>query len=78
MYKLQYANKTLSYLKDVDLIEVHILIDLLAFATIFKSGNESIHCLFATDGTDRDVFDVSKERFLFSLTAGNIIVSLSF
>ena len=69
--RTQYANKSLPYLQDLDVLELKALIGLLVYTAIFKSGNESIHSLFATDGTCRDVFryTMSKERFLFLLTA---------
>ncbi|XP_069670943.1 piggyBac transposable element-derived protein 4-like isoform X1 [Periplaneta americana] len=66
-----YANKNLSCLHDVDLVELKAWIGLMVYTAIFKSGNESIHSFFATDGTGRDVFrcTLSMKRFLFLLTA---------
>nr|CAH7731688.1 unnamed protein product [Callosobruchus chinensis] len=44
---------------------------LLIYTSVFKSGNESINSLFATDGTGRDVFrcTMPRRRFEFLLTA---------
>lgn len=64
-----YKNKNLPFLQLMDKIELKALIGLLAFSSVFKAGNESVHSFFATDGTGRGVFrcTMSKERFLFLL-----------
>ena len=60
-----------SYLHDLDIIELKAFIGLLVFTAIFKSGNESLDSLFATDGTGRDIFrcTMTKNRMLFLLSA---------
>lgn len=67
----QYKRKTLSFLENLDLRELKAFIGLLIFSSVFKSGNESLNNLYATDGTGRDIFrcTMSKERFLFLLNA---------
>lgn len=69
--KENYKNKNLPFLQSMDEIELKALIGLLAFSSVLKAGNESVHSFFATDGTGRDVFrcTMSKERFLFLLNA---------
>lgn len=67
----KYGRKNLSYIQETDVMELSALIGLLVYTSVFKAGNESVHSLFATDGTGRDVFrcTMSKERFLFLLSA---------
>lgn len=62
-----YKKKNLSYVHKLDLIELKGLIGLLVYSAVFKSGNESVHSLFATDGTGREIFrcTMTKQRFLF-------------
>jgi hypothetical protein len=51
------------------MIELKGLIVLLVYTSIFKSGNECVLSLFATDGTGREIFrcTMTKERVLFLL-----------
>ncbi|KAJ8951169.1 hypothetical protein NQ314_007709 [Rhamnusium bicolor] len=62
--------KTSPTLKDLDKIELYAFLGLLAFTSLFKSNNESISTLFATNGTGREMIRciMSKERFAFLLT----------
>ena len=61
----------MTYLHDLDMTELKAFIGLLVFTAIFKSGNESLDSLFATDGTGRDIFrcTMTKNRMLFILAA---------
>lgn len=66
-----YANiQKVAYLHNLDMIELKGFIGLLIYTAIFKSGNESVLNIFATDGTGREIFRcvMTKERFLFILT----------
>ena len=67
----KYSRKNLSFLQSLELIELKAFIGLLVFTAVFKSGNETVDNLFATDGTGRDIFrcTMSKKRFLFILAA---------
>lgn len=51
------------------MLELRALLGLLVYTEVFKSGNENIDLLFATDGTGRDIFrcTMSKRRFEFLL-----------
>lgn len=51
-------------------IELQAFLGLLIFTSVFKSEDESVHSLYATDGTGRNIFrcTVSKQGFLFILT----------
>lgn len=64
----RYKNPT-SYIHDIDSTELNGFIGLLIYSAVFKSGNESVNNLFATDGTGRELFrcTMTKERFLFIL-----------
>lgn len=42
--------------KDLDLIEFKAFLGILMFTAIFKSNNEDLQAMFATDGTGRDIF----------------------
>ena len=61
----------MTYVHNIDIAELKAFIGLLVFTAIFKSGNESIDGLFATDGTGRDIFrcTMTKNRMLFILAA---------
>lgn len=67
----KYKRKSLSFIQDMDIIELRALVGLLVYSSVFKANNESVLSLYATDGTGREVFrcTFSKERFLFLLTA---------
>ncbi|KAK2723788.1 hypothetical protein QYM36_002210 [Artemia franciscana] len=57
-----------TFTKPFGQVELWIFFDLLYTAWVFKSGNEDATvCLFAKDGTGRDIFRVTKslERFLY-------------
>ncbi|XP_039278930.1 piggyBac transposable element-derived protein 4-like [Nilaparvata lugens] len=64
----RYKNPT-SFIHDADYTELYGFIGLLIYSAVFKSGNESVDSIFATDGTGRELFrcTMSKERFLFLL-----------
>lgn len=60
----------MSFIQDIDIIELRALIGLLIYSSMFKANNESVLSFYATDGTDREVFrcTFSKERFLFLIS----------
>lgn len=49
--RAKYKRNTSPTLKDLDKIELHAFFGLLAFTALFKSNNECINTLFATNGT---------------------------
>lgn len=65
----KYKNINSPILSTIDEIEMKAFLGLLVYTSVFKSGNESINSLFATDGTGRDVFrcTMPKRRFEFLL-----------
>lgn len=67
----KYKEQTSPILSTIDETEMKAFLGILVYTSVFKSGNESINCLFATDGTGRDVFrcTMPKRRFEFLLTA---------
>lgn len=67
--RARYQKRNLSYVHDCDMLELRGFIGLLIYSAIFKSGEESVHSLFATDGSGREIFrcSMTKERFLFLL-----------
>lgn len=58
-------------LSDITTTELQAFLGLLLFTAIFKSNNEDIRSIFATDGTGRDIFRsvMSQERFATLLIA---------
>lgn len=64
-FREKYKDNSHQTLRDIDIIELKAFLDLLVYTEVFKSGNESLNSLFATDGTGRDVFrcTMSKRRF---------------
>lgn len=64
-----YKGTSVSYVNHLDMIELRAFIGFLLYTAVFKSNNESVLSLFATDGTGRDIFRciMTKERFLFLL-----------
>lgn len=70
----KYKNDNHLSLSDIDMIEMKAFIGLLIYSEVFKSGNENLDCLFATDGTGRDVFrcTMTKRRF------ENLLIALRF
>lgn len=68
--RAKYKRPDLGALKDLDMLELHAFLGLLGFTSLFKSNNESINTLFATNGTGREIIRciMSKERFCFLLT----------
>lgn len=67
----KYNRKSLSFIQDMDIIELRSLVGLLIFSSVFKANNESMLSFYATDGTGREVFrcTFSKERFIFLISA---------
>nr|CAI5822733.1 unnamed protein product [Callosobruchus analis] len=47
-----YKNKSLSQLKEVDILEMRAFLGLLIYTAVFKSNREKISTIFATDGTE--------------------------
>ncbi|CAK1590577.1 unnamed protein product [Parnassius mnemosyne] len=74
LVRQKYKRQGKPELKDLDSVELDAFIGLLIFSAAFKSNNEDIIALFATDGTGRDIFKgvMSKDRFAM------ILVSLRF
>lgn len=69
--RTKYKRQNKPELVDVGVRELEALLGLLLYTAIFKSNDEDVRSIFATDGTGRDVFRavMSKERFLILLTA---------
>ncbi|XP_022204262.2 piggyBac transposable element-derived protein 4-like [Nilaparvata lugens] len=67
----KYKRKNLSFIQDMDIVELRALVGLLIYSSVFKANNESVLSFYATDGTGREVFrcTFSKERFLFLISA---------
>lgn len=65
----KYKRQNKPELKDIDAVEFDAFIGLLIFSAVFKSNDEDMNALFATDGTGRDIFRgvMSKERFAMIL-----------
>lgn len=57
-------------LKPIDDVEMKAFVGLLFYTAIFKSNNEDISSIFATDGTGRDIFRLvmSQKRFAILLS----------
>lgn len=69
--KYDIHNLSCQYTNHVDSIEMNAFLGLLYLAGVFKSNNEDLKSLFATDGTGRDIFraTMSLNRFYFLLSA---------
>lgn len=69
--RTKYADGNRTDLRDLDVIELKAFIGLLFYSAIFKSNNEDLNSIFATDGTGREVFrcTMSIKRFQVLLTA---------
>nr|CAH7717457.1 unnamed protein product [Callosobruchus chinensis] len=67
----RYSAESRHHLRDIDMVELREFLGLLVYSAIFKSSHESIDCLFATDGTGREIFRavMSKKRFAIILLA---------
>lgn len=65
----KYKRERKPELKDLDIVELDASFGLMIFSAAFKSNDEDINALFATDGTGRDIFRgvMSKERFAMIL-----------
>ncbi|KAJ8970593.1 hypothetical protein NQ314_001126 [Rhamnusium bicolor] len=68
--RARYKTQNSATLKDLNKTELYEFFGFLAYTALFKSNNECIHTLFATDGTGREIIRciMSKERFAFLLT----------
>lgn len=66
----KYKDQDSPILCTIDETEMKAFLGILVYTSVFKSGNESINSLFATDGTGRAVFrcTMPKRRFEFLLT----------
>lgn len=69
--KQKYKRPNKPELADLNVIELRAFLGLLLYTSIFKSQDEDISSIFATDGTGRDIFRavMSKERFSILLGA---------
>nr|XP_022910280.1 uncharacterized protein LOC111421369 [Onthophagus taurus] len=52
----RYGRTNKPELQDLDMVELPAFFGLLYYSSIFKSNNEDLQSLFATDGTGRDIF----------------------
>ncbi|GJQ66320.1 hypothetical protein Trydic_g4364 [Trypoxylus dichotomus] len=52
----KYRHSDKSELNDIDMIELRAFLGLLYYSSVFKSNNEDLQFLFATDDTDPDIF----------------------
>lgn len=55
---------------DTDAVEIQVVMKTLINTEIFKSNHESIRNIFATDGTNRDLFRciLKKEQIAYDCT----------
>lgn len=67
--RAKYKNQNSPTLKDLDIIEFRAFLGFLAFTSVFKSNNENLDTIFATNGTGREIIRciMSKERCAFLL-----------
>lgn len=67
--KYNLHNLSCQYTNHLDIIELKAFLGLLYLAGVFKSNNEDLRSLFATNGTGRDIFraTMSLNRFYFLL-----------
>lgn len=73
MYRMRLAYKRTDRpeIQDTDDVEMEAFLGLLLYTAAFKSNNEDISAMFATDGTGREIFRLimSGKRFLTLLLA---------
>lgn len=69
--KYNLHNLSCQYTNHLDIIEFQAFLGLLYLAGVFKSNNEDLRSLFATNGTGRDIFraTMSLNRFYFLLSS---------
>lgn len=69
--KYNLHNLSCQYTNHLDVIELKAFLGLLYLAGVFKSNNEDLRSLFATNGTGRDIFraTMSLNRFYFLLAS---------
>ncbi|KAJ8880979.1 hypothetical protein PR048_017452 [Dryococelus australis] len=77
--RTKYKNETRSEFRDCDATEMKAFLGLLIYTSVFKSKNENVNTIFATDGTGREMFRLvmSAKRFhvlLVCLTFNDISV----
>lgn len=67
--RVNYSNEQTSFIQNTDIVEMKAFLGLLIYTSVFKSNNENIETIFATDGTGRDIFRsvMSQKRFAFLL-----------
>lgn len=67
----KYKRTNKPELRDIDEIEFDAFLGMLLFSAAFKSNDEDVNAIFATDGTGRDIFRavMSKDRFQMILIA---------
>lgn len=70
----RYADPAKSDLRPCTVNEMKSFLGLLIYSAIFKSNNEDICSLFATDGTGRDIFRTTMSRARFAI----ILICLRF
>lgn len=68
--RARYKNQNSPTLRDLDMTELYAFMGFLAFTSVFKSNNENLDTIFATNGTGREIIRciMSKERCAFLLT----------
>lgn len=71
LLRLKYKRVNKPELKDIEEIEFDAFLGSLLYTAAFKSNDEDLNAIFATDGTGRDIFRaiMSKERFQIILIA---------
>lgn len=69
--RAKYERQDRSELKEIDMIELSAFSGLLYYSAVLKSNHESTSFIFATDGTDCEIFRccMSKARFLVLLNS---------
>lgn len=67
--RANFSDQTSKQIADTNLRELKAFLGLLIYTSVFKSNNENIECIFATDGTGRDIFRavMPMRRFKFLL-----------
>lgn len=69
MIAARYSSKSKSDVSRLDIHELYAFIGLLIYTAVFKSNDENILSIFATDGTGREIFKcvMSRNRFILLL-----------
>lgn len=68
--RAKYKKQNSATLRDLDMDEFYAFMGFLAFTSVFKSNDENLNTIFATNGTGREIIRciMSKERCAFLLT----------